>query len=443
MNIEEYDPVRAYKVGDLVWIRNYNEWGRTNIDEVQKLTFICIKDWPANSSTLPIIPSNYFPDDDKYEKWMEDKSWEMVWPEWSAEETYAEGDFVTYNGQFYITTWRFIKRYDADRERHYRQASNALPPNENEDEEGVRHWTINMGTQYGDEPTFHLSPFNLEPWGDSFKEELKDKCQHPYGVPNRDENTSEFGGWRGGVGREYRRNGFSLEVFQRYDEQKVNSYSYQEGDDEYGEFKDEGKVVVVPSGITPKDRCGVAFQTLHQGGWIVWGAGIIAYDPTKPDDETPPQGQQVMWRWAGSVNPAPDGTGGETTAYTEYNAVGHIMYNHNHPLFFRRSVSVTITYNVSRQYWKAVKNPVTQELDYYQLRGKRLTNTMQKANLRPKDACMSTLAGGVGAWYWIRKDDNEIGIFALPSGDMVLSEPHSYQASVTGLRWPKVVIEGN
>lgn len=443
MSIEKYNSSLPYKVGDLVWIENYFAIAPREDGTYQQLTFICIKDCPPN--TTPVIPYNYFPDDHKYEKWIEAQSWEMVWSEWSEEEPYTEGDFATYGGRYYITTWRWNRYYeeDEDRTRSDRQAGNYLPPNENEDEEGVRHWASNMGTQAADEPSFHLSPFSLEPWGDNFTEEKKDKCQHPYGVPNRDENTGEFGGFRGGVGREFRRNGFSLAVYQRYEKLENNSYSYQEGDNEYGEFKDEGKFVIQPSGITSKDRCGVAFQTKAQGGWIVWGAGIIAVDPTKPETETPPQGMQVMWRWSGSISPAPDGTGGQPTAYTQYNAIGHIFYNHNHPLFFRRKVSVTITYNISRQYWKSVKNPVTQQHDYYVLRGKRLTNTMQKSNLTPKDACMSGAVGGIGQWYWMRLDDNEIGIFPLPSGDMVLSEPWNLQVSVTGLWWPKVVIEGH
>jgi hypothetical protein len=434
MNIEEYDSTLQYNIGDICW--RYNYYGEQNEDgELQILYFICIKRHPPNAAGnyQPIIPNNYFPNDPNYPKWLEPQAWEMIWPEWSAEVKYGLGDFVTHNGYYYKTSWRWVVTIDYERidEIDYnasepgddRQLNNELPPSENEDEHNVRAWFFSAERQFERESSFGLFPYHLER---HFHDSIYDvKCPHPYYHP-RYGIGEYFFGTNDGLGFGYRKHGFSFECFQDYDDWYGYDYDDegiqvdQNGDETIDE---DDEVLVYPGGIAEANECGVGLQHQWAGG-ICWGAGIAAWK-----DDPPPYGTQTMWAWVGSTQPAPDGNPPfQQTEYTKENATGKVFYNFNHPMFFRRSMEVTIGIETALTYYKARKNQ-DGVIVYYSAEAKWNIYKVTKT-FNPKNDCFSTI-NIPGSWFEILPEKNVVGKFLLPMGDMRRSYPFTYNQKWT------------
>ena len=433
MNAEAYNSALEYKVGDQCWIENYE--GRADENGgYQKLYFNCIKYQPPNSFHYPLIPVNYFPNDPNYPKWLEEQSqyWEMIWPEWKPTSVYTLGDYVTHNGYYYRTSWRWSYTIDYDRvnspdymsepiDLEERQLSNELPPNELEDEHGIRAWFYS-GTRLI-EPSFGLFPYNLER-RDHYPR-YDTKIPHPYYHPKY--GTGEWsGGHNDGVGFAYRKHGFSMECYQYYEDMYAPQLDEEgrpidQNDD--GTINEDDDIVVLAGGEMDAKACGVGLQHKWSGG-IVWGVGITAWE-----SEPPPYGNQTMWAWVGSTYPSPDGTPPFVqTEYTEENARGKVFYNFNHPLFFRRSLKVTIGIETALTHYRANKNQegvITSYSPVAKWNTYKVTKTFQ-----PKSDCFSNVMLET-QWFVALPEDNVVGTFMLPMGDMRRSYPFGYNQEWT------------
>jgi hypothetical protein len=426
MSINRYDFTKEYKVGDLCWEENLLGYPHPD-GTYQKITFVCKKYHEAYlvaPYAKPFMVS-IFPSEKDYRRTTELHYWEAVYPEWSSSDIYREGDFCQYKGRYYVLTWRMFQNGSDKNAVYMGRILPNQPPNELEDEEGVRPWAA-LNERLSD-PSFSLAPFNLEL---QFNNEPKDiKCPHPYGY-RHDPYSGEMGlPWFYGVGTGARRNGFSYELFREYPVDVRTVYD-DEGHPE--------EVTYWPGGTTAAGRCGCAFQ--HNGAGIFYGGNIYSVDKTAD----PPVTNE--WVWNGGVEPSPDGATPASPASTpSWMATGHLFYSFNHPLFFRRSVKATVGVMEATRYWKAVWSvpdvwhPQKVLLGYALL--ERRTHHPITKTFIPKDDCFD--AASVNAGYSVQLlDYNDIGSFNHPTTDMTFANGYYFQKE-TPYAWPTLLIEGN
>lgn len=416
MIIEPYNNASAYKVGDLCSANN-NRGAVHPDDTYQRLNFICRKDHPANATALFHAPTveELFPNDPKYPLLYNNYYlfWEPLIPEWDEYEVYREGDICQYNGTYYVLTWRADKVwYEPQSEYVVRILSGQ--PDLTEDENGVRIWAINYGRK--DNSSFGLVAFNLDRFYDNFYSQKK--CPSPYGDPHGVLDNEVEPSTQETVGDNNRKNGFSLEVFQYYEDYFQAIYPYVTGEEESeGEPVEPTIVNVWEGGITEASRCGCAFQ--RQGYGIGFNGYIAAINLDTGLFETNAYQGKIV----------------ESPPYQDPNNLGvfitkpevpasgnpnlYFLYAHNHPLFFRRKVKVRSGFMYRKVAWKAVlsvpPSPIY-ENDYV-LKYRNIYYSEERVCL-PNDDCFAHKDYYLDPIDQQPLNQNSIGRFYLPTSDM-------------------------
>jgi hypothetical protein len=390
-----------------------------------------------------MAPQEYFPDHPKYQEWVSNNPWEMVWPEWKLDGKYGEGSLVTFNGRYYVGTSRFIIDYTREpNEPFSRQLPNG-PPDTLVDEDNVRAWAIRNSVLTFQ--TYSLNPYKL--------------VGGPY---DEDESTQEFEGapyvvfrnpfynWKNGVRSPELSEGASFTVYQGR--------------------KADPELEVPYEPPTSASECGAAFQTLQISGighgvTIASINGVWSYygDRTESPDYNfwqDPETGEVIPPFDQNWNPEDNdcsvvarGTPG-TISTNKDNSVGQIYYAHNHPLYFKRSVSVKAGYFWLKTYWKffpqtikwetqpGYSNPdgTTNPAPCFWYWGGYLSSTegieygVKNGTFSPKEDC----------WAFASVQPpkvNSIGTFTLPVGDDLSSGPASNFG--LGIKDLEVTIESN
>jgi hypothetical protein len=439
-DIEEYDSTKTYKLGDKVRSHINPEYIAPVGGEyhLNLYTFVLRRESNFQQSPVSQYYFQRFPDDPRYEEYIKQFDWELVWPEWSASGKYGEGSLVIYNGRYYFGTPRMYFNFENESSPPRRLPNE--PPDVLVDEEDVRAWTICSINEYY--PTYALVPYHLERMLNYDDESTQEDEHAPYWYSIQ--NYS----WKNGVRFPGYMDGYSISVYQ--------------GSPAYGSAPNQTPVVPPSSELV----CGVALQSLQLGG--IYHNCTIASLGLKKGVEPPEGGSVKPWRYSGDITPSPDynnwynaetgevippfdqgynaqdndcstmqrGTPG-TISTDKDSAVGEIYYTHNHPLYFNRKVEVIAGTSSVRYYWKFF--PQTSRWtridenglptpapcywywgNYIRLTEKGTQYEAKTGTFSPKEDCWSV------THLQQYPKLNSIGTFTLETGDDVVSQQSSY-----------------
>jgi hypothetical protein len=361
-DIDYWDGTKDYKLGDLVYAEIL-EYIPPDFFK-NKYTFIKKKivTTPQNPNLGYVSYAQYPPSHPEYYEKTKDNEWELIWPEWDVGGRYGEYSLVTYKGNYYIGTNRLIRNISAYEGDAPERKLPSIPPDVAVDEHGIRVWSIFAGAF--SIRTYSLCPYILTRTGNS---DFSDSQKREYDAYRWNPLISPVPiSHRFGVRIPERSMGYSLEV--------------------YRAFKSGDGPNAIDEPETPEDECGAGLQTLQIGsishniqifsvGKMDAGGYIVNVNPwasrgnrtASPDyngwaDENgapavdPETGEPIFDdTWDPEENDCSElrrGTPKNKDGLPAFMARGHIFYQHNHPLYLHRSVSVYHTIATTSQYWK-------------------------------------------------------------------------------------------
>jgi hypothetical protein len=429
MSVELYDGSKQYNPGDQCFVYNNNLM--QPFEGVIKYVFVCVRYHEAYGYHFPSTPdmgSDFrWPNESGYQEWMKTQYWELVWPEWKAENKYTEYSIVKYKGNYYQATWRMIRHETGinqttyQMEYEYRVLGNTAPPNELEDEDGVRVWATTPSRRKVS--SFVTAPFSLDRptpgygyyWGDLQHYQHLDSqklCRSPY------DSNYDTHDWNAGTYS--RQDGVSWEVY--IDLPKYELSFYQGADyPPSPEPRPLKKVMFIDAGTTPAGRCGYAMQHWRIGTVGYKDVSFMVFVPEGEEDD----GAGGFY-WQGEASNPPDVGGVANPGIALYHARGYGYYTHNHPLFFKRKISINVASQQFTYSWTAVPVNYQGVPSTYYNRTTTSSVIQGASQFTPKGDCYSYTDWGMYSQPWL-PDKNFIGGYQLPTGkDTSVSTPQVY-----------------
>ena len=267
-------------------------------------------------SSIPLTPlANWF--------YIDDRQWVPIYPDWDSGIYYGYGDRVTYNNQYYHCERRYRWVYEGMQPTSQtRTAGIGIPPNADVDANGYRTWTLCVDSPKAYSRIvippgggFGLAPFQLGPYG------LDTNAQS-----DRQTNPYEWEDSEGQIG-------ISLDIYQNKPDNTTpppTSASYCGVSFVFGGLGDPfHRFVTVAPNIEPN----------------VPPDGLYHFDGPTAFNPGWANGEQLYWpddyyAWDEYPNLLPIGGEPDPEGVLDFRC---ILW-HNHPLYFRRQVSIKIEY---------------------------------------------------------------------------------------------------